>query len=406
MNKYEEGIIRRILKREGFVPCSKPEEAQVSIVLTCMVREHAEKRALGFINSKGRGIRVIAGCMAEGRREELEKYADIVVGPDRYRELPSFIRESILKKEFLLKVGTDGEVYEDIFPDTDSSVSSYITVMRGCNNFCSYCIVPYVRGRERSRSVDSILDEVARLAEKGRRYFILIGQNVLAYGDKGTSFSKLLNMVTEIEGVERVSFLTSHPKDVSDEFIDTVAKNSKIVKYFHLPLQSGSDRILNLMNRKYTVAQYLEIINKIRERMPEAVITTDMIVGFPTETEEDYRDTLSIMEKIEFDFAYMFKYSERPFTSASRMKPKVDEETKRRRLKEIISLQTSITHKKLQQELGKVYDILIEDSGSVSMGRTMNNRQVYVERRLAPGKFYRVKISKKTGWKLYGDVFN
>ena len=160
------------------------------------------------------------------------------------------------------------------------------------------------------------------------------------------------------------------------------------------------------MNRKYTVAQYLEIINKIRERMPEAVITTDMIVGFPTETEEDYRDTLSIMEKIEFDFAYMFKYSERPFTSASRMKPKVDEETKRRRLKEIISLQTSITHKKLQQELGKVYDILIEDSGSVSMGRTMNNRQVYVERRLAPGKFYRVKISKKTGWKLYGDVFN
>ena len=404
MNKYEEGIIKKLLINNNFVPSDNIDNTDVTIVLTCMVRQHAEDRALGFLNSKGKGVKVIAGCIAEARKENLKQYADIIIGPDKYRKLPSLIKQK--RKKALIHVGTNGETYKDILPEIIPGVSTYLTVMRGCNNFCTYCIVPYVRGYERSKPFLSIIKEVENFVKKGGKHITLIGQNVLSYKDGNITFTDLIREVSKIDGIERIGFLTSHPKDVTDNFIKEIAENRKILKYFHLPLQSASNRILKLMNRKYDFNHYKNIIYKIRKMISDPIITTDIIVGFPTETEKDFLTTIKALEEIQFDFAYMFKYSERPFTSAANIEPKVEESVKTERLKTIIKLQNSITNRKLETEIGKTYMVFTEKSLDSSIGRSENNRQVFFEGKVEDGNIYKVKVVKKEGWKLFGEVIN
>ncbi len=410
MNDYDRGVIRSLLLKKGFEEVAKPEESNFVIYLTCAVRKHAEQRALGRIRSEGNGkVKVVAGCLARMYGEKLikEGMADIVIGPDSYRNLPFLLQRHI--REGLPEIDIENRLdsYEDILPIfRENNFSRYITIMRGCNNFCSYCIVPYVRGSERFKPQDSILKEVRKAVEEGVVEVFLLGQNVLAYRDKEIGFTQLLEKVSQIKGLRRVGFLTSHPKDMSDELIEKLLRIENLVRYFHIPLQSGSERILKKMNRRYTPEYYLEIIESIRKRFKDPFISTDIIVGFPGETEEDFKETIEMVKRIEFDFAYMFAYSERPFTKACKMGPKVDEKTKKERLSYLIEIQNTITRKKVRSLLGKTEKVL--SFGRAKRGGTLtkslNNRIVVVEEDIEPKREVFIKIEKINGWTPIGRL--
>ena len=402
MNRYDGQLIDAILRSSGHKPVNDPEDAEVIIINTCAVRDHAERRVRGYIRTLPRDKRVaVVGCMAqrEGRRliEDLE--VNYVLGPDTYTILPRILTSA---RRFVA-TELDGELYDTVFP-SHHGVVAMVTVMRGCDNWCSYCIVPYVRGRARSKKAVSILSEVEHAVSQGAKEVVLLGQDITSYRDGRVSLADLLRMVAKIRGLERVRFITSHPKGVCDHLIKVVAEEDKICPHFHLPLQSGSNRILRLMNRNYTIEEYDDLINQLRKEIPEVGITTDLIVGFPTETDLDYEATLEEVTRIRFDFAYMFRYSDRPGTAAEELSPKVSEDEKKERLNRLIRIQNRITKDKNSSIVGQKKEVLIERKGRRGyLGRTPENTVVAVQDQVAIGDLVEVEITGISGWTPVGQ---
>ena len=428
MNVYDSEIVLSILEKEGYTPCRGLEEADLIMVNTCSIRDNAEQRVWGRLDrflqeKKHRRVTVgVLGCMAERLKQELLTHpaVDLVAGPDTYRDLPRMLHS--LEDNGEKQVNTVlslRETYADIDPvRTDAGgVTTFISIMRGCNNMCTYCIVPYVRGGERSRDPQSIVKEAERLYAAGYREVSLLGQNVDSYLWKNpenptetVNFAQLIELVALVAPDMRVRFSTSHPKDMSNGVLYSMAMYPNICTHIHLPVQSGSDRMLEKMNRKYTVAGYLERIEKIREIVPEAAITTDIIAGFCSETEEDHRATLELMQKVRFDSAFMFQYSQRPGTKAARHFPDdVPPEVKTRRLNEIIELQSAISLERNRECVGQTYEVLIEgtskrDSGSL-FGRTSSNKVcVFPALGHRPGEYVKINVESCTSATLLGNI--
>ncbi|GMO35112.1 MAG: tRNA (N6-isopentenyl adenosine(37)-C2)-methylthiotransferase MiaB [Candidatus Azobacteroides pseudotrichonymphae] len=423
MNIADSEIVIAIVQMDGFEYTENILEADVILINTCSVRENAEKKIFSRLQyfqslKKKRNQLIIGvlGCMAKRIRETLiqQYHVDLVVGPDSYMDLPHLIG-TVEKGAKAININLSStEVYKGIVPLKLSriKISGFISIIRGCNNFCSYCIVPYTRGRERSRDPKSILNELHILKEQGYKEVILLGQNVNSYFYKNeniTDFPHLLELVALNAPEMRIRFTTSHPKDMGDETLRVIAKYNNICKHIHLPIQSGSSKILRAMNRKYTREWYLQRVTSIRKIVPEVSISTDLFCGFPSETEEDHKKTLSLMKEVGFDSAFMFKYSERPETYASRYLPdNVPEEVKIRRLNEIITLQLKISLMKNKENIGKTMEILIEGFSKRSreqlFGRTLQNKIVLFPRKnYHIGEKVLVEIKKASAATLFGD---
>lgn len=429
MNFSDSEIVASILHDEGFGATRNFEEADLVLLNTCSIREKAEQtvrnRLMSFRKTKeskpGMLIGVL-GCMAERLKAkflEEEKLVDIVVGPDAYRSLPGLISEAESGQKSVNVLLSREETYADISPvRLDSNgVTAFVSIMRGCNNMCSFCVVPFTRGRERSRDAESIVNECRDLFERGFREVTLLGQNVDSYlyslpNGETTDFALLLEKVALISPLLRIRFSTSHPKDITDDVLHTMAKYHNICKYIHLPVQSGNTRILQLMNRTYTREWYLAKVKRIREIMPDCGLSTDVISGFCTETEEEHQDTLSIMELSRFDMAYMFSYSERPGTlAARRYEDDIAEDVKKRRLTEIINLQNSHSRESYTADIGKTFEVLIEGDSKRSdlhwYGRNSQNKVVVFpknDRPLKKGDYATVTISSATSATLIGEM--
>ena len=426
MNVGDSEILVSIMQDEGYRYTEDIAQADVILVNTCSIRDNAEQRIWGRLREFHRYKRArkglvvgIVGCMAERLREELferETVVDVMAGPDSYRELPRLVAAAAAGGHGVNVQLSQEETYGDIRPVRldRNGVSAFISIMRGCNNFCSYCVVPYTRGRERSRDPQTILREAQELFSAGYREVTLLGQNVNSYRWKeGTAeavdFPALVERVAGISPLLRVRFATSHPKDLSDRLIEVMASYPNICRAVHLPAQSGSDRLLAAMNRKYTRAWYLERVAAIRRRMPDCAVTTDLIAGFCGETAEDHAQTLSLMREVGYDSAYMFKYSQRPGTLASRtMTDDVSEEVKTARLNEIIALQNELSTASNERDMGNVFEVLVEGlsrrSSEQLCGRTSQNKMVVFDRtgETAPGDYVRVRITGCTSATLFG----
>jgi tRNA-2-methylthio-N6-dimethylallyladenosine synthase len=425
MNVADSEVVASILADSGFIITDKINEAELILINTCSIRENAEQRVWGRLNSisylkkRKPGVIVgIIGCMAERLKEKLletDKIVDIVVGPDAYRELPSLITEAESGHKGVNVLLSREETYADISPVRMdlNGVTAFISIMRGCNNMCAYCVVPYVRGAERSRNHESIILEAVDLFNRGYREVTLIGQNVDSYNwesdGKKIDFPMLLEMIAKINPKLRVRFSTSHPKDMSDSLLEKMSRYENICKHIHLPAQSGSSRILKLMNREYTREWYMDRISAIRRIIPDCAVSTDMIAGFCTETDEDHKESLSLMEWAGFDFSYMFKYSERPGTKAARKyKDDVGDEVKSLRLNEIIALQSRLSAKSKKADIGKVYEVLIEGISKRSpdqlYGRNSQNKVVVFPKGDAKkGDYVNIRIGKSTSATLIGQ---
>ena len=404
MNVADSEVVASVMGMAGYEVTESQDEADAVFLNTCSVRDNAEQKILSRLDfyhslQKKQGRRIIVGvlgCMAERVREQLieEHHADLVAGPDAYLTLPDLIAQAECGQKAINVELSTTETYRDIVPQRicGPHISGFVSIMRGCNNFCHYCIVPYTRGRERSRDVESILRECRDLQERGYKEVTLLGQNVNSFlikneeeGIKDVDFPDLLRMVARAVPQMRVRFTTSHPKDMSDETLRVIAEEPNICHHIHLPVQSGSDRILKLMNRKYTREWYLDRVAAIRCIIPDCAITTDIFVGYSSETEEDHQQSLSLMREVGYDSAFMFKYSERPGTYASRHLPDdVPEEVKIRRLNEIIALQNELSAEANRKCIGQQYDVLIEGVSKRSrdelFGRTGQNKVVIVPR--------------------------
>lgn len=425
MNVNDSEVVLSIMQDEGYRYTERFEEADVILINTCSVRDNAEQRIFGrlrefkpYKQKKDLLIGVI-GCMAERLRERLieqEHLVDIVAGPDAYRDLPRLVRQAGTGAKAVNVLLSQEETYADISPVRldKNGVSAFISIMRGCNNMCSYCVVPYTRGGERSRNPQTIMQEARELFEAGYREVTLLGQNVNSYrwkeAGETTDFAALLAAVAEIDPLLRVRFSTSHPKDLSDEVLYTMASHPNLCRAIHLPAQSGSTRMLEIMNRKYTREWYLDRIAAIRRILPDCAISTDLIAGFCTETEEDHRETLSLMEVVGYEFAFMFKYSERPGTKAARhMKDDVPEEVKTARLTQIIDLQNQLSLRSNNRDVGRVFEVLIEGTSKRSadqlFGRTSQNKVVVFDRKEHRiGEYATVRITGCTSATLFGEA--
>lgn len=424
MNFNDSEIVASILHKEGYGATRNFEEAHLVLLNTCSVREKAEQtvrnRLTTFrkVKEKRPGMLVgVLGCMAERLKSkflEEEKLVDIVVGPDAYRSLPDLISEAEGGQKTVNVLLSREETYADISPvRLDSNgVTAFVSITRGCNNMCTFCVVPFTRGRERSRDAASIVAECRDLFEKGFKEVTLLGQNVDSYTHEDVNFAKLLEMVALVSPLLRVRFSTSHPKDITDEVLHTMAKYPNICKYIHLPVQSGSTRVLQLMNRTYTREWYLNKVKRIREIMPDCGISSDVISGFCTETEEDHQDTLSIMELSRYDMSYMFSYSERPGTlAARRYADDVPTDIKKRRLEEIINLQNRLSKESYKNDIGKTFEVLIEGDSKRSdahwYGRTSHNKVVVFPKEQYPlqkGDYANVRIDEATQATLLGVI--
>jgi tRNA-2-methylthio-N6-dimethylallyladenosine synthase len=426
MNVADSEVVVSILSDHGYEHTDDIKEAGLILLNTCSIRENAEQRiwgrlkAIGHLKKKNGSIVIgLIGCMAERLKEEViekEHLIDMIVGPDAYRDLPSLIAEAESGHKAVNVLLSREETYADISPVRmdKNGVTSFVSIMRGCNNMCAYCVVPYVRGAERSRDTESILKEIRDLWNKGYREVTLLGQNVDSYGwkddDHITLFPELLEKAALVNPLLRIRFSTSHPKDISDELLRKISEYPNICKHIHLPAQSGSSRILKLMNREYTREWYMDRIRAIRSIISGCAISTDIIAGFCTETEEDHQETLSLMEWAGYDFAYMFKYSERPGTRAARKyRDDIPEEIKNRRLNEIISLQNKLSTRSKKQDVGRIFEVLIEGFSKRShdhlSGRTSQNKVVVLPgngRR--KGEYVDVKIEGCTSATLLGKI--
>lgn len=423
MNFSDTEIIASILSDLGYGFTANVLESDLAFINTCSIRENAEEKVwnklkeLKAIKKKNPGLLVgVLGCMAERLKSKLleqEKLVDLVVGPDAYRDLPRLIESAESGLRSINVLLSREETYADISPIrlNTNGVSAFISIMRGCNNMCSFCVVPFTRGRERSRDYQSIIKEAQELYDNGYREVTLLGQNVDSYQYKDCNFAQLLEKVALISPDLRIRFSTSHPKDITDEVLYTMKKYENICKYIHLPAQSGNTEILEKMNRGYSREWYMNKVNRIREILPDCAISTDIIVGFCGETEEQFQDTVSLMKWAKFDYAYMFLYSERPGTpAAKKFQDDIPEEEKKRRLQIIIDIQNQNSYLSNQNDLNKTFKVLIEgDSKKSSLdfcGRNDQNKMVIFKKQegLKPGDYVNVKIHQVTSATLIGEI--
>lgn len=424
MNVADSEVVASVMQMAGYEMTEEIQDADAIFVNTCSVRDNAEQKVLGrlqyfrSLKRKKKHLLVgVLGCMAERVKEDLiaNHHVDLVAGPDSYMDLPNLIAAAE-NGEMVINVElSTQETYKDVMPLKLPGVhiSGFVSIMRGCNNFCSYCIVPYTRGRERSREVNSILNEIRDMRDKGFKEVTLLGQNVNSYlyeqDGEQVNFSSLLEKVALEAPNMRIRFVTSHPKDMSDETLHVIAKYPNICQYIHLPAQSGSSKILKVMNRKYTCEWYLDRIAAIRRILPECAISTDLFCGFHSETEEDFQETLSLMREVGYDSAYLFKYSERPGTYAAKhLEDDVPEEVKVRRLQEMIDLQNKLSEESNLRDIGKVFEVLIEGYSKRSreqlFGRTSQNKVVIFDKKnFHVGQFIRVKIQRASSATLFGE---
>ena len=424
MNVYDSDLVASILIQSGFSKSDKIREAEIVLLNTCAIRERAVERVIHkfqqYAHMKKKGkmkVAGILGCIPQhspGRLKKELPFIDILAGPDSYDKLPGMISACLKDKRLLEDIElTHSQNYGGVLPFSENSFSAFVTITRGCNNFCTYCVVPYVRGRERSRSFDSILNEVREFVKKGITEINLLGQNVNSYSSGGVSFAQLLQKVSEVEGLKRLRFATSHPKDISDELIRVIAENPKVCSHLHLPFQAGSNEVLKRMNRGYTREEYLSKIDKVRKAVPDIALTTDIIVGFPGETEEDFVQTLDLIEKVGCDNAFMFIYSERDMTYAKKnLKDDVTKKVKSERQKRVIEQQKISGLEQIRNETGKTRKDLVESLSKKRknelMGRTEHNRIVIFEKveGVKPGDYVDVLIKSAHGITLLGEIKN
>jgi len=395
MNEYDSELVRSILKKENYEFVTDEFKADIVMLNTCAIREHAHRKVYGRVHNirhaRGKSNPVmigILGCMATNLRQELLEdrslKIDFIAGPDSYKRLPQLILEASDEGQKSYDVTlSEFETYSDVYPSrTEGGVNAWIAVMRGCNNFCTFCVVPYTRGRERSRSPENVVDEVRRLAAEGFKQVTLLGQNVNSYRYDDYDFAYLMDEVSKVDGIERIRFSSPHPKDYPDRFLELMANNPKICKHVHLPLQAGNNRILEIMDRTYSKEEFLSLVDKIRDKIPGVAITTDIIVGFPTETENEFEDTIKVVTKARFDSAFNFKYSERQGTIASKKYPDdVSEAIKTERIMRLNEIQKEITLEKNLAHVGEILTVLLEpypEAKNVNQmpGRTDGNKLV------------------------------
>jgi tRNA-2-methylthio-N6-dimethylallyladenosine synthase len=419
MNLADSELVSGIMHKVGYSVANEPSASHLILLNTCSIREHAETKIHQRL-SELRKYKVsnpalvvgVIGCMAERLKNDLLRkndVVDLIVGPDEYRNLPSLIEdiEDTGYKGIAVRLSRV-ETYDDIVPLRKEGITAWISVMRGCDKFCSFCVVPYTRGRERSRPLESVVSEVRNLWDEGFREVTLLGQNVNSYRSNEHDFADLLQACASAVPDMRIRFTTSHPVDLSIKLLETIAARGNICSYIHLPVQSGSDRILALMKRDYTIEHYLQLIDNARRIIPDVSLSTDIITGFPTETEDDHKLTLDVMKEVQYDGAYMFKYSAREKTRSFLMGDNVDDETKTRRLQEIIELQRKISHSINSQLAGKTFKILVESESKKSkdmlMGRTDGNKTVIVPKNgTGIGDMINVRITHANAATLFGE---
>lgn len=423
MNVNDTEIVQGVMNDRGYAMTDKPEQADVILLNTCAIRDNAEKKIherlnhLKYYKKRNKDLVVgILGCMAERLRETLleKELVDLVVGPDEYRTVPELVSKAYSGERGIAVKLSRVETYDDILPFRTEGISAWVSIMRGCDKFCTYCVVPFTRGRERSRAFASIVDEAKSLFDQGFKEITLLGQNVNSYRDEqtGHNFAELLDACAKAVPEMRIRYTTSHPQDMSDQLIETMAMHDNICKYIHLPVQSGSNRILSLMNRTHPVEHYYERIDMIKKLMPHCALSTDIITGFPTETEEDHEATMELMRRVRYDGAYMFKYSPRERTKAWKMGDDIPDEVKVRRLNEIINQQNAIAREINQTLIGSIERILVEGPSKKNpmewQGRTDSNKvTIFPQNEQSPyviGDIISVKIEKASSATLFGSL--
>lgn len=414
MNEHDSERMLGIVESKGFLEVEEPKNADIIIFNTCAIREKAEQKFLSslgrvkYLKKKNPNLKIIvAGCSAQLQSDSFlykAPYIDYIIGPDNIHILENIVENSLSQRVF---VNENPELANTSIPASRKDpVKAWVNIIYGCNNYCSYCVVPYTRGRERSRSTETIINEIRFLAEQGFKEVTLLGQNVNSYKDGDIDFPALLEKTNEIEGIERIRFVTSHPKDLSKKLVEVMASCQKICEHVHLPLQAGSNKILKLMNRKYTYEEYLERIFWLREAIPYIAITSDIIVGFPQETHEDFEKTIYSLKEIQFDGIFAFKFSSRPKTVASKLTGHIPEKIKSERLTQVLNLQDEITEKKNKILEGKTQEVLIEgkDEKGFTTGRTRTNKIVKISDEINIGSIVKVKITKAYRHCLEGEV--
>ncbi len=421
MNLADSSLLASVMDANGYQKVEKESEADIIVLNTCSVRARAEERVFGrlgelsSLKNKNNGkIIAVVGCMAQRLGRDIlnrAPYVDIILGPDRIYDLPKYLNNGVSQNIPAVHTEFGYESPEDVIPQRDSPYTAFITISRGCDNYCTYCIVPYVRGREISFPVPTIVRQVNKLVEDNVLEITLLGQNVNSYRDGNFDFSDLLKTIINETEIRRIRFMTSHPKDMSDRLIETIGQEKRMMAHVHLPLQSGSDRILTKMRRGYTYKHYLSLVGKLRDAAENISLTTDLIVGFPSETEDDFEKTIKAVEEITFDSAFMFRYSIREGTEAARLTDDVPESEKIRRLTRLIETQKKIAFKKNQKEIGRVSSVLIDGFSrrdiNILKGKSEENKTVLIpgsEKRI--GIIQDVKITSADSWTLHGEMVN
>lgn len=433
MNVYDTEIVKSVLGKQGYEVTDSETEADVVLLNTCSVRENANNKVYNRIHTikqarKGETVQIgILGCMATNFRKQLLENPklpiDFIAGPDSYKRLPQLLEDlngdagngtksNGKGKNFDVTL-SEFETYSDVYPAQSNKINAWIAVMRGCDNFCTFCVVPYTRGRERSRSPENVVEEVKHLAGQGYRQVTLLGQNVNSYVYEGAEFATLLEKVSEVDGIERIRFTSPHPKDFPRPLLKVIADNPKVCKQIHLPLQAGNDRVLQMMNRTYTQKEYLDLVDEIRSLYPQMILTTDIIVGFPTETDAEFEETVKVMEEVVYDSAFIFKYSERPQTIAKRKFPDdVPEKVKTERIVKLNEIQKRHSYQKNLAHIGELHEVLLEQertkrSADDYQGRNDGNKIVILPKgKYREGQFLNVRITDGTPNVLRGEVEN
>jgi len=417
MNVSDSEVVANLLQTSGYSKTEDIQSADVIFLNTCAIREKAEETvmnrldSLHFLKRKNPNLLLgVLGCMAKNLKDvllETRPYVDVILGPDSYRRIPEILDSRKSSDHFVDTRLSKFEVYDDLFPSRMEGINAWISIMRGCDKFCTFCIVPFTRGRERSRSVQSIISEVENAVSKGFVEITLLGQNVNSYKTPEGSFAELLSEVASVKGVQRVRYTSPHPQDMTDDVLQVMSENNNICNYIHLPLQSGADRILSRMNRTYSRKEFLDLVVKIREYMPNCAISTDIIVGFPGESDQDFKDTMSVVEEVRFNFSYMFKYSSRPGTKAAEYSDQISEKIKQDRLQELINRQKEITLEVNRGYIGQDLQVIVEKeskkSSSQWSGRTEGNTWVIFDKMsFEPKDLVTLRIDNAQGVSLFG----